>query len=179
MTKPFLVLNDDLNHFIVTYVDNNDPLKRESLQSQWKTFNRYDPAMRETYQLWCRLTNSQMEVTVDRLLPEGALPGRYRIETFIPGAHAKSKRTIFSVTHNIVREDLEFQEETTLVVLDLSDKKDVWCSLGEYELDPSLHSSIGKVRQYDLSLEDPRLEVSFGPVRWIPLFPVSGKKNRL
>jgi murein DD-endopeptidase MepM/ murein hydrolase activator NlpD len=45
-------------------------------------------------------------------------------------------------------------------------------------LNPAIHSWIGKVRQYDLSMEDPPVIASYGPVRWVPLFADPEKRNR-
>lgn len=178
MTKPLLVSNNDAEYLTVSYYDNNDSVKRAFLDSQWKKFSRHDPAMGQTYEIWCRMTNPQMEVVVDRLMPSGSLSGLYRIETFIPAIHAESKRTIFTITLNVNSVDGNEQEETSIAVLDLSDKNDIWYPLGEFQLDPSSHPLVGKVRQYDLSLEDPQVEISFAPIRWIPLFPLPGKRNR-
>ena len=178
MTQPAMVLNDDKNYFTVTYFDNNDPVKRATLESQWKRFNRYDPALGNTYQMLCRSTNPQLEVIVEHFLPTGFPTGRYRVETFIPGLHAKTTRAIFSVTHNVIQTYDQTNEDTSLAVVDMSSIRDVWHPLGEFDLNPSIHPSIGKVRQYDLSIEDPPVEISFGPVRWVPMFPSSGKRNR-
>jgi murein DD-endopeptidase MepM/ murein hydrolase activator NlpD len=38
--------------------------------------------------------------------------------------------------------------------------------------------NVGRVRQFSVSLEDPPVEMSFGPVRWIPLFDQPGRKNQ-
>jgi murein DD-endopeptidase MepM/ murein hydrolase activator NlpD len=178
MANPIVVLNGDTNYFAVTYFDNDDSARRSFLESQWKTFNRYDPAMNQSYQIWCRPTNPNLEVLVDHFFPKKNIPGRYRVETFIPAIHATSRRVIFTVTHavNIVSD--QPQEETSMAVVDMSNLKDVWQPLGEFQLDGSIHPFIGKVRQYDLSLEDPPVEISFGPVRWVPLFIDPSKPNR-
>jgi murein DD-endopeptidase MepM/ murein hydrolase activator NlpD len=55
---------------------------------------------------------------------------------------------------------------------------DVWQPLGEFYLDPSQHPHIGRVRQFDLSREEPPREISFGPVRWVPLLVPPGQGLR-
>lgn len=187
MIKPFVVFNEDQNNFTITYYV-NDQKKQQYLHSLWKSFNSYDPALAQTVKILCRPTNPNMEVTVEHYLPSGAPAGRYRVETFVPSKHSNSRKAIFTVTHNIKDENGSKNEEYTMVVVDLSELHDVWYSLGEYYFDPAVGREIGRVRQYDLSLEDPPLESSYGPVRWIPLFgqgmlhrfdaPVGSKQER-
>jgi murein DD-endopeptidase MepM/ murein hydrolase activator NlpD len=178
MGNPVIILNGDEQYFVVTYYDNNDAVRRSFLESQWKTFNRHDPAMNQSYQIWCRPTNPNMEVVVDHLFPQKSIAGKYRIETFIPAIHAESRQVIFNVTHAVNLDSGQPQEETTMAVVDMAGKNDVWQSLGEFELNPAIHPLIGKVRQYDLSLEEPPVETAYGPVRWVPLFVDPGKRNR-
>lgn len=178
MSQPIYVLNDDKKYFIVNYHTSEDTTRRSYLENQWRRFNRYDPALQETYKIWCRQTNPQMEVTVDRFLPANSLAGRYRIEIFIPAKYSNTRKAIFTITNNIHSENGQNQEENSMVLVDMLDLKDVWHPLGEFYLDPKLDTSIGRVRQYDLSLEDPPVEASYGPVRWVPLFSTPGKKIR-
>jgi murein DD-endopeptidase MepM/ murein hydrolase activator NlpD len=55
---------------------------------------------------------------------------------------------------------------------------DVWVSLGEYDLEPGKEPMSGRVRQFDLSLEDPPVEISFSPVRWVPMIPLPAGATR-
>ncbi|MGB9639997.1 MAG: M23 family metallopeptidase [Anaerolineales bacterium] len=187
MIKPFVVFNEDQNNFTITYYV-NDQKKQQYLHSLWKSFNSYDPALAQTVKILCRPTNPNMEVTVEHYLPSVAPAGRYRVETFVPSKHSNSRKAIFTVTNNIKDENGTKNEEYAMVVVDLSELHDIWYSLGEYYFDPAIGREIGRVRQYDLSLEDPPMESSYGPVRWIPLFgqgkfhrfdaPVGSKQER-
>lgn len=177
MTKAFYVLSHEDQNFAIQY-HVEDIAKQALLKSQWKTFKCYDPALAQTYDILCRPTNPNLEVTVDWYLPAGAPAGPYRIEIFVPAKHSNSKRVIFTVTHHINYIDTSAQEEYSYAMVDMSQLSDVWYSLGEFHLDPSLGREIGKVRQYDLSIEDPPAEASYGPVRWVPLFSLPGKKTR-
>ncbi len=177
MVKPFYVFNHEDENFTIQYhVD--DPSKRETLQSQWRRFKCYDPALGKTYKILCRPTNPNLEVTVDRYLPQGAPAGPYRVEIFVPAKHSTSKRVIFTITHRLNYTISEAQEEYSFSVVDMSELSDVWHPLGEFHFDPSVGREIGKVRQFDLSTEDPPAEVSYGPVRWVPLFSLPGKQSR-
>jgi murein DD-endopeptidase MepM/ murein hydrolase activator NlpD len=177
MTNPFYVLNHEDANFAIQY-HAADSARQEYLRSQWKRFKCYDPALAQTYEVLCRPTNPNLEVTVDRYMPIDAPAGPYRVEIFVPAKHSTSKRVIFTVTHQIRYCDTGAQEEYTYAMVDMSELSDVWHPLGEFHLDPSLGREIGKVRQYDLSIEDPPAEASYGPVRWVPLFPLPGKKAR-
>lgn len=177
MTQPLYVLNHEDQNFLIQY-HVEDAAKKEYLKSQWKTFKCYDPALAQTYEILCRPTNPNLEVTVDRYLPAGAASGPYRIEVFVPAKHSNSKRVIYTITHRVNYVDSSAQEEYSYVMVDMSQLSDVWHPLGEFHLDPSAGREIGKVRQYDLSIEDPPAEASYGPVRWVPLFSLPGKKTR-
>jgi murein DD-endopeptidase MepM/ murein hydrolase activator NlpD len=58
-----------------------------------------------------------------------------------------------------------------LVIVNMYDQYDTWYSLGDFILNPGGHPWSGRVRQYDMSLESPPTEISFGPVRWVPMLP--------
>jgi murein DD-endopeptidase MepM/ murein hydrolase activator NlpD len=164
------VFNDDPQYFLIHYLDNGDPTRRAALQAQWQTFNRADPARKQTYKIWVRPTNPTLEVMVEHQLPPASPAGRYRVETFVPGKHATTRQAIFSVAHNIhrtLRGDFELDEN--LAIIDMYELSDVWQPLGEFQLDPSLHPKVGRVCQYDISRENPLAEIAFGPVRWVPL----------
>lgn len=177
MTKPFYVLNQDDPNFSIQY-HVEDSVKVEFLKSQWKRFKCYDPALGQTYEVLSRPTNPNLEVTVDRYLPQGAPAGPYRVEIFVPAKNSTSKRVIFTITHRLNYTISGAQEEYSYAMVDMSALSDVWHPLGEFHLDPSQGREIGKVRQYDLSIEDPPAEASYGPVRWVPLFPMPGKQAR-
>lgn len=170
MPGTIFVFNDDPQYFAIHYLDNGDPDRQAVLQAQWQTFSRTDPARRQTYKMWVRPTNSALEVIVEHALPSASPPGRYRVETFVPGKHATTRQAIFSVAHNMHRSingEVELDEKLALV--DMYELSDVWHPLGEFQLDPGLHPKIGRVCQYDVSREDPPAEISFGPLRWVPL----------
>ena len=170
MPGPITVLNQDPLNFSVIYYDNGDPAKRAALEAQWLTFDRKDPSTGQTYTIWSRPTSGTMDVTIDHTLPAGTPAGRYRIETFVPGKHATTRKALFTISHGFRTENGQVVHEEPLAVIDMYDVYDTWVSLGEFELDPIHYPLSGRVRQYGLSLEMPRAEVSFGPVRWSPLF---------
>lgn len=170
MAGTLYVLNNDPDNFSIRYYDNGDPEQRLLLEEDWQTFERFDPSTRELYQILVRPTNHVVEVAVDRLIPGDPQAGRYRIEVFIPGKRATTRRAVFSVVQDLLPgEEGETVLDDRLVLVDMSEIFDVWYTLGEYDLEPEKHSRIGRVRQYDLSREDPPEEVSFGPVRWVLL----------
>ena len=168
------VLNDDPQHFSIKYVDNGDPAKRADLESGWKHFNRTDPGTGQTYKIDVRPTNPNKEVIVDRFFPSGHPPGRYRLDVFVPGKHATSRKAIYSVLHSRPSEGGLMKVEESIVAVDMLNISDVWKTLGVYYLDPSRHTQIGRIRQYDMSQEDPPREISFGPVRWVSLARLPG-----
>ena len=170
MPDPIYILNGDPKYFSIEYIDNGDPQKKADLEDGWRRFNRSDPASNQTYQIWYRRTNRNMEVNVDHFMPPGSPTGRYRVETYVPGRHATTRRAIFTVANNFHLVGSEVQHDDTLSVVDMYDLFDVWHSLGEFDLDPGSNPLSGRVRQFDLSTEDPPAEAAFGPVRWVPLF---------
>lgn len=169
MAKPLYVTNEDPQYFCIHYFGDPDPARKQYLEDQWKRFSRPDPATGLTYPVWFRPTNRNLEVMVDRLMPPEAPAGKYRVEVFIPGKHATTRRAIFTVSHNFRTEGSQTLYDDPMVLVDMYDQYDVWYSLGEYQLDPAAHPLSGRVRQFDISLEDPPAEVTFGPVRWLPL----------
>ena len=177
MSGTIYVLNDDPLHFMVDYYDNGDPARRAALQAEWQFFTRFDPGRRETYRIWLRRTNPQPEVAFNHLMPADSPPGRYRVETFVPGKHATTHMARFSIATGVhTAENGDIQLDETLAILDMNGLYDVWAPLGEFTLDPSQHPLVGRVQQYDVSQEEPAREISFGPVRWSPLaeFPGDG-----
>jgi murein DD-endopeptidase MepM/ murein hydrolase activator NlpD len=172
-------MNDDPALFAIIYLDQGDTARRAALQAQWLTFNRLDPATQQTYKIWSRPTNHELEVVVDHCLPPGMPSGRYRVETFVPGIHATTQRAIFSIVtgaHPSAPNRPNLDEQ--IAIVDMHDIYDVWTPLGEYSLEPAQEPQIGRVRQYDISREDPPTEISFGPVRWVPLdvLPADGRR---
>ncbi len=168
------VTNDDARNFAVTYEDGGSPAKRAALEAGWKRFQRPDPATGQSYNIWYRSTNHNKEVQVDHSMPAGSKAGRYRVEVFVPGKHATSRRVIFTVAHNFRVEQGQPAYDDTLSVVNMYDLFDVWYPLGEFDLDVGANPWSGRVRQYDLSLEEPPMEMAFGPVRWVPMFTQPG-----
>lgn len=172
MADTLYVQNDDPENVVIRYYDNGDPQKRSELETAWQVYERFDPSTRELFKIRFRPTTHVTEVVVETVMPPGGIPGRYRVETFIPGQHATTRRALFTVAYDLlIREsDQAFMDlEERMVLVDMHDIYDVWFSLGDYVLDPGKHPLIGRVRQYDISREDPPTEISFGPVRWVPL----------
>jgi murein DD-endopeptidase MepM/ murein hydrolase activator NlpD len=170
VSKPIYVLNDDENYFSIDYEDNGDPNRQTNLEALWKSFNRTDPATRKSIKVYVRPSTPEIAVRVNHLMPPGLKKRRYRIETFIPGIHATSKMAIFLIVNNIqATEDGARHLEQTLSMVNMSELFDVWFTLGIYELDPQKGPEIGQVTQYDFTFEEPPTEISFGPVRWVPI----------
>lgn len=169
MAETIYVLNDDPEYCMIEYFDHGDPARRAALQAGWQSFSRSDPLRRQTYKMLLRQSNTLAEVAVDHRMPPAAA-GRYRVETFIPGKHATTHRAIFSIGCTLYpTETSSWRLSESLALVDMHDVYDVWFSLGEFYLDPARHPEIGRVRQIDLSREEPAQEISFGPVRWVPL----------
>jgi murein DD-endopeptidase MepM/ murein hydrolase activator NlpD len=179
MSTPIVVLNDDPLFFSIQYYDNGDPAKRAELEAQWLSFDRLDPANNQTYKIWSRPSNDVVAVIVDHNLPPNTPAGMYRVETFIPGRHATTQRAVFTIANQLSTDTSSvIQIEEAIVLVDMYNLYDVWYPLGEYYLDPPRHHLLGRVRQYDLSREFPTTEVSFGPVRWIPIRVLPGDRRR-
>lgn len=169
MSAILYVTTEDAQQFQVSYEDNVSAARKAELETMWKHFNRYDPTTSQTYYLWYRNTDPKLELHVDYILPATAPAGRYRVEAFIPGRHATTRKAIYSVANNFHIVDGQLKNDDTVTVVDMYHLYDVWFSLGEYDLNPADNPTSGRVRQYDLSLEDPVPEVSFGPIRWVQL----------
>ena len=169
MANPYVVTTQDSQRFSVHYEDNGDPNKRAQLEGAWKHFNRYDPATNQTYYIWYRPTNRNSEVQVEYRMPPDAPLGLYRVEIFVPGRHATTEKAIFTVANNFQVKEGQVTHDEAIRSIDMYHLYDVWKPLGEFILDPGSQALSGRVKQYDLSLEDPPAEISFGPVRWVPL----------
>ncbi len=178
MTDTLYIFNEDPLHFFVEYFDQGDPERREKLERAWQTFQRYDPLRRLSYKIWLRKSNEQAEVAVDHLLPSDAPAGRYRVETFVPGVHATTQRAVFVIATGVRPTETGGQHlEEQMVLVDMNELYDVWYSLGEYYLEPGRHPHIGRVRQLDITREEPPTEISFGPVRFVPLTKQPGEDD--
>ncbi|MFC1878972.1 M23 family metallopeptidase [Chloroflexota bacterium] len=172
MSGTIYVPNNHPNNFKIHYFDNGDPSRRQELQAQWVFFNRRDPTTGLTFDMLARPSNHHIEVAVDYMPPPDTSPGRYHIEVFVPGENATTRRAVYTIAHQ-VEEDGQGggRLSDAMVLVDMHDQNDAWYSLGDFELDKSLHPEIGRVRQYDLTREDPPTQVAFGPVRWVPVLP--------
>jgi murein DD-endopeptidase MepM/ murein hydrolase activator NlpD len=160
--------------FSIIYESNVDPARKIALEALWKRFNRFDPSTGRTYSILYRPTNRKLEMHVDYRMPPESPPGRYRVEVFIPGRHATTRRAIFSIAHNFrIENNVEVHDDKVSVV-DMYHLYDVWFPLAELDFDPGANPQSGRVRQYELSLEDPPAEITFGPIRWVPLFTTDG-----
>ena len=169
MPDPIYVLPGDKNYFRVLYEDQNNAARRASLENSWKHFNRVDPSTGRRYYIWYRPSSRKSEVMVDYSLPPTTTFGLYRIETFVPGRYATTRRAIFTVANNFREVDGKLMYDDTVTSIDMYHEFDTWVSLGEFLLKPSTNPLSGRVRQFILSLEDPSASISFGPVRWVPL----------
>lgn len=177
MPLPIYIKADD-KLTTVNYNDAGNASARAAMEAAWKAFNRFDPATGQTFAIWHRPTARPMQVQVDRLLPAGTAAGRYRIEVFVPNSHATSTRITFTVANNFRTENGQPAFDDTIRIVNMKEKKDEWVTLGEFDVDVNVHPWSGRVRQMDLSTEFPAAEVSFGPVRWVPLFGAAGDTPR-
>jgi murein DD-endopeptidase MepM/ murein hydrolase activator NlpD len=167
MLDPIYVFTEDPQYFKITY--DGDATRQQTLAAQWQKFSRTDPATAKSLKIWCRPTAPSTQVMVDYLLNPSAPAGRYRIETFVPALHATTRNAIFAVASNFRSQNSQTIHDEPLTVVDMNEQYDVWYPLGEFDLDPGNNPLSGRVRQFDLSREDPVREVAFGPVRWSPV----------
>jgi murein DD-endopeptidase MepM/ murein hydrolase activator NlpD len=174
MPDPIYIKPGDTTNFIVSYMN---PAKCTELEAAWKHFNRFDPSTGNTWFVWFRDSSSTSQVTVDYRMPATAQKGRYRIEVFVPGKNATTRKALFSIANNFRLENNQVRCDDTLASINMFDLFDVWVSIGEFDLDPAANPLSGRVRQFDVTMEMPATRISFGPVRWVPLFgqtPVGG-----
>jgi len=174
MTKPYYVKPGDRNYFEVKYQDNSNPSLKAQLEGAWKHFNRTDPNTGSTFYIWYRPANNKTQVTVDYIMPKEAPLGVYRVETFVPGKNATTRKAFFTIANNFRVESGKVRFDDPMVSIDMYDRFDEWVSLGEYLLDPAEHMLCGRVRAYDLTMEPSGTMITFGPVRWVPLFTTEG-----
>ena len=171
MPDPIYIITEDPEFFSIGYHDDGEPARRTAMESLWKRFNRLDPTTGQTFKVWYRPTSRNPDVYVAYWMPPDSPSGRYRVETFVPGKHATTGRAFFTVANNF-RQDAgqgETRHDDTFTIVDMFHLFDVWVSLGEYDLDPGKDLESGRVHQVSQSSEDPPAEVSFGPVRWVPV----------
>lgn len=171
MTSAAYVKIIDPQYFSVKYEDGGQATRLVALLSKWKRFSRYDPSTGQKFHLLYRPSSHNKDVQVDWRMPSSTSAGLYRVEIFIPGQHATTRRAVFTVANNFRVENGRPAYDDSLHVVNMYDLYDVWYPLGEYELDPGKFPMSGRVRQYDMSLEEPPTEISFGPVRWVPVLP--------
>jgi len=173
MPDPIYIKPGDSN-FLVKYEDGGDATKRTALEGAWKRFNRLDPGTGLTHYIWYRPTNPKSEVTVDYQMPPTAPMGIYRIETFVPGKNATTHKAVYTIANNFRTESGVPKYDDTIAVIDMHNEFDVWVSLGEFLVNPGKDALSGRVREYNISIEDPATSITFAPVRWVPL-AISGQ----
>ncbi len=173
MAEPIYLITDDPQFFTIGYFDDGNPARRAKLEARWRHFRRRDPATGHKYQVWFRRTSRRPEVYVAYWMPPDSPAGRYRVETFIPGRFATTRRAYFTVANNFRQDPANGQtvHDDTFTLVDMLHRYDVWVPLGEYDLEPGMHPESGRVHQVTQSPEDPPALVSFGPVRWVPVPP--------
>lgn len=168
MADAFYTTLKDKNRVREWYFEEADvPL----LKQMWHKFKHTDPGTGQKYDIWTRFTNHNHEVFIEWQMPPDAPAGRYRIEVFIPsGELATTAKAIYQIARNHHLEEGEMRHDSHVWVVDQRGSPDQWCSLGEFNLDPSRHADSGKVRLVDLTREEPTKFIAFGPIRWVPLF---------
>lgn len=171
MANAMYVTVGDPRLFSIKYEDGGQPARRAELEAKWRRFTRPDPSTGQDFLVLYRQASRNKDVQVDWLMPPTAPLGIYRVEVFIPGKHATTRKAIFTVANNFRIENGQPAYDDQLVVVDMYENFDTWYSLGDFILNPGNHPWFGRVRQYDMSLEEPPTEVAFGPVRWVPLLP--------
>ena len=174
MADPIYVPSGDSKLFKVEYPQGISEAARAALEAGWSRFNRLDPNTGKTWYIWYRSSNYKQQVTVNFSMPASAPLGLYRVEVFVPGKNATSIKAMYSVANKFRTENGQLVWEDTLASVDMSHVYDQWVSLGEYVLEPGNQPLSGRVRQFDLTQENPPTRITFGPVRWVPLFIQGG-----
>jgi murein DD-endopeptidase MepM/ murein hydrolase activator NlpD len=178
MASTVYVLNTDPKNRVVTYNDGGDPAKKAALEALWKKFDRPDASTGQTLNILYRSTARPMGVQVDYFMPPNTPAGRYRVEVFVPGKHATTRRALFTVANNFRTQNGQPAYDDSIVMVNMYDLFDNWHPLGVYDLDPKVNPLVGRVRLMDLSIEEPPQEIAFGPVRWVPVPVFSGDRPR-
>ncbi|MBN2145858.1 MAG: peptidoglycan DD-metalloendopeptidase family protein [Anaerolineales bacterium] len=96
-------------------------------------------------------------------LPAITKPGRYVIETFVPGQHATTKSAQYFV---VFYEN--GQRKETRVLLNQLNYSDSWVSLGTYEINAK-NNDDGRVNLVDVTDDTTTKEIAFTTIRWRPL----------
>ena len=170
MAEPIYVQTGDANNFKVEY---SPGMNAAALDAGWSRFNRPDPNTGKTWYIWYRSSSNKQQMAVNFTMPKAPL-GLYRVEVFVPGKNATTKKALFSIANKFRMENGQPVWEDSLATVDMSTAFDQWVSLGEYVLEPNNQPLSGRVRQYDFTQENPPTRVSFGPVRWVPLYTEDG-----
>jgi murein DD-endopeptidase MepM/ murein hydrolase activator NlpD len=161
-------------------------------------FGGNPPTLLGQPRVWFRAANRQLRVEVAYRMrrPLPFINGRYRIEVFVPDKHATVTKARFAVTESLDGQGMPVEKEVEVNMLAASNE---WVPLGEFTLDLGTDSTpcagdvrgqgrsrrrggrgqglIGRVRQFDHTGEPRRgsvREISFGPVRWVPLYQLAG-----
>jgi murein DD-endopeptidase MepM/ murein hydrolase activator NlpD len=152
-----------------------DPEKSAELDQGWQFYDMTQNPP-ETFQSWTicyRQASNFQQLEVLYFMPANPyyIPGRYRIDCFVPDRHASVLEANFSIIHKMDEQGNPVEEKVTINFRAASNE---WRSLGEYDLDVGNGQRIGTVRQFDISSQTnarrkPR-EISFGPIRWVPLY---------
>ncbi len=174
MTDPFYVTPGDSQFFKMDYAPGVSDAERAALEAGWSHFNRLDPNTGKTWYVWFRDSSNKQELAANFSMPTSAPLGLYRVEVFVPGKNATTHKALFSVANKFRDENGKTVWEDTLASIDMSNLFDQWTSLGQFVLEPGSHALSGRVRQYDITQENPPTRISFAPVRWVPLFTQGG-----
>ncbi len=142
-----------------------------NLELQWSLYNP-SSGPNAGLEFWHRPAADQPRVEVTFLMPRDSanISGLYRVEVFIPDRFASG----------VARYTVTVQDENGALVdrtafIDQNFYMNAWVTLGQFRLEvgsPTADKRLGQVRQYDeTSQANPvNLQLSFGPVRWVPLY---------
>lgn len=100
-------------------------------------------------------------------LPSITKPGRYSIETFIPGQHATTKGAQYFIVYYE-----NGQRKEKRVLLNQLNYSDRWVPLGTFDLQAK-YPEEGRVNLVDVTDETPSKEIAFTAIRWRPV-PAGG-----
>jgi murein DD-endopeptidase MepM/ murein hydrolase activator NlpD len=161
-------------NYTITYTDPED---KANLETGWLAYDmtQNTPDKYQPWRIWYRQVSAQRQIEVTYHMPSNNyfIPGRYRIDCFVPDQHATVRDASFAVTRAIDGQGHAVEET---INLDFWPVNNEWVPLGEFNFDIGRSPEIGKVRQFDDSSKNltigniKKREVSFGPIRWVPLY---------
>jgi murein DD-endopeptidase MepM/ murein hydrolase activator NlpD len=174
----YVILKNPHNNGKQYQINYTDPQELAELDQGWRFYDmtQNPPERFQTWMIWYRQASGQKQVEVIYHMPANPyyIPGRYRIDCFVPDRHASVLEANFSIIHEMDEQGNPVEKSVTLNFRAASNE---WLSLGEFDLAIGSSPSIGSVRQFDNNPQNPTRkkprEISFGPIRWVPLYQMA------